>query len=173
MIFVTVGTDSHFDRMVRVIDAWVSESGRNDVFAQIGCNGEAPSAMPFARILNPREFKERFMAAKVIIGHAGMGTILSALHHGKPILVMPKKASLGEHRNEHQMATAQHLMRMGKINVAFDELQLRKKLEIIDDLIPKASILPVASGPLVGEIHRFIHESIKASDSSVSRNIAN
>ena len=156
MIFITIGTDQPFDRMVKVVDAWAAERGRTDIFAQIGEGGWEPKAFPFVHFLNPVEYKERFAAARVIIGHAGMGTILSALHHGKPILVMPKKASLGEQRNEHQLATARRMMKMGNVAVAFDEAELREKLDHLDELMPKERIAPVASGPLVAEIRRFV-----------------
>jgi len=156
MIFVTVGTDSPFDRLVKVVDRWAAETGRSDVFAQIGKGAWEPETIPFAHFLEPNEFKERFSEASVIVGHAGMGTILSALHGGKPILVMPKKASLGEQRNEHQLATARRLNDMGKINVAFDEADLRAKLDRLDDLIARDTISPMASGPLVAVIRDFI-----------------
>ena len=41
MIFVTVGTDSPFDRLMQVVDEWAAASGRTDVFAQIG-EGDDP-----------------------------------------------------------------------------------------------------------------------------------
>lgn len=156
MIFVTVGTDQPFDRMVKVVDAWAAKHGRTDLFAQIGEGGWKPTSIPSVQFLTPVEFKARFAAARVVVSHAGMGTILSALHHGKPILVMPKKASLGEQRNEHQLATAKRMMSMGHVSVAFDENELREKLDQLDELVPQDRISPVASGPLVAEIRRFV-----------------
>ena len=156
MIFVTVGTDQPFDRMAKVVDAWAAECGRTDLFAQIGEGAWEPASIPFSPFLTPVEFNQRFGAAQIIISHAGMGTILSALHQGKPILVMPKKASLGEHRNEHQLATARHMLSMGHVAVAFDEADLREKLDHLDELVPKEKIPPVAGGPLVAEIRRFV-----------------
>lgn len=158
MIFITVGTDQPFDRMVRVIDRWAGETGRRDVFAQIGEGGWQPSHIAFVEFLEPVEFKERFARATLIIGHAGMGTILSALLHGKPILVMPKKASLGEHRNEHQTATARRMMALGNVNVAFDEVELREQLDRIDSLQARATIASHASGGLVEGIREFIFQ---------------
>lgn len=156
MIFVTVGTDQPFDRMVKVVDVWAAENGRTDIFAQIGEGGWEPASIPFSRLLTPIEYKKHFAAARIIISHAGMGTILSALQYGKPILVMPKKASLGEHRNEHQLATARHMMNTGQVAVALDEAELREKLDHLDELLPKKTIPPVAGGPLVAEIRRFV-----------------
>ena len=36
MIFVTVGTQLPFDRLVRAVDAWAAEHPQVDVFGQIG-----------------------------------------------------------------------------------------------------------------------------------------
>lgn len=161
MIFVTVGTDQPFDRMVKVVDEWAASRCRGDVFAQIGEGGWEPANIEFSHFLSPPEFKKRFVSASVIVGHAGMGTILSALHYGKPILVMPKKASLGEQRNEHQLATARRMMSLGNVAVAFDEKELMEKLDRLDRLIPRDRIAPHASGPLVEEIRRFVFDSPK------------
>ncbi|MES2439811.1 MAG: glycosyltransferase [Verrucomicrobiota bacterium] len=159
MIFVTVGTDQPFDRMVKVVDEWAAERGRTDLFAQIGGGGWEPRSIPFTHFLSPPEFKECFSQATVIVAHAGMGTILSALYHGKPILVMPKKASLGEHRNEHQLATARRMMSLGNVTVAFDEIELREKLDHLGGIIPRERIAPVASGPLIEGLRHFIFDA--------------
>lgn len=156
MIFVTVGTDQPFDRMMKVVDRWAGETGRRDIFAQIGEGGWEPCHVPFVHFLEPVEFKSRFAQARLIIGHAGMGTILSALLHGKPILVMPKLARLGEHRNEHQTATAKRMMELGNVNVAFDEGEMLAKLAAVDSLAPRSPIGPYASGPLVEGLRDFI-----------------
>ena len=156
MILVTVGTDKPFDRMMKVVDRWAAERGRQDVFAQIGEGGWEPRHIPFVNFFEPVEFKQRFAAANLIIGHAGMGTILSALLHGKPILVMPKLARLGEHRNEHQTATAKRMMELGNVNVAFDEAEMLAKLDLVDRLQAREPIGAYASGSLVEGIRNFI-----------------
>lgn len=156
MILVTVGTDLPFNRLVRVVDAWACERQRQDVFAQIGEGGWKPAHIRFAEFLPPPHFAELFSASTIIISHAGMGTILSALMHGKPILVMPKMASLGEHRNEHQLATAQHMSKRGNVNVAFDEHELRRRLDQLDDLLKPKRIGESASPALLHGLHSFI-----------------
>lgn len=163
MILVTVGTDLPFDRMMKIVDQWAGETGRKDVFAQIGEGGWEPRHIPFVEFLEPAEFKKRFAESTLIIAHAGMGTILSALLHGKPILVMPKLASLGEHRNEHQTATAKRMMELGNVNVAFDEAELRLKLAQVDDLRGREPIGDHASGGLVEGIREFIFRGGKGS----------
>ena len=85
-----------------------------------------------------------------------MGTILSALHAGKPLVVMPRRASLGEQRNEHQLATAKHMEENGKVTAAFTEEDLLHQLNHIADLKPREPIGPYASKELTDGIHDFI-----------------
>lgn len=161
MIFVTVGTDLPFDRLVRVVDEWAASCGRSDVFAQIGEGGWRPRHIAHSEFLQPPEFREKFQSARLIISHAGMGTILTALQHGKPILVMPKLARLREHRNEHQTATARHMMRKAGVNVAFDEEELRAKLARIDLLAAAERIGEQADEGLINGLREFIRGSVK------------
>jgi UDP-N-acetylglucosamine transferase subunit ALG13 len=161
MIFVTVGTDLPFDRLVKVVDQWAGETGRSDVFAQIGEGGWRPRHIAHAEFLQPPEFRARFLAADLIISHAGMGTILTALQNGKPVLVMPKLASLREHRNEHQTATARHMMARGGVSVAFDDNELRVMLGRINKLVVPVPIGDHADDGLIRGIKDFIHSPVR------------
>ena len=118
MIFVTVGTQLPFDRLIAAVDAWAGETGVGDVFAQIGPTAYVPRHIEFAQFIPPAECAQRMREADAIVAHAGMGTILNALQLGKPLLVMPRRASLGEHRNEHQSATARRFEELGSVAVA-------------------------------------------------------
>jgi UDP-N-acetylglucosamine transferase subunit ALG13 len=156
MIFVTVGSDLPFDRLVRVVDEWAYATGRGDVVAQIGDTDWRPAHIAWTQFLQPPEFARRLAEAEVVVAHAGMGTILSALQREKPILVMPRRASLGEVRNEHQLATARHLAVLGKINVAMDETELRGKLSTLHQLESRDKIGPYASDSLIQALREFI-----------------
>jgi UDP-N-acetylglucosamine transferase subunit ALG13 len=156
MIFITVGSDLPFDRLVRVVDGWAYDTGRDDVFAQIGHTPWRPKHIEWTNFLQPAEFARRFTEADVVIAHAGMGTILSALQWKKPILVMPRQTSLGEVRNDHQIATARHLAAQGKINVAMNEDELRAKLSGLRELQPRDRIGPYASESLLNALREFI-----------------
>jgi len=159
MIFVTVGAQMPFDRLVKTVDDWVGETGREDVFAQIGPTGVEPNHIQWTRFLNSEEFFEKFESADVIVAHAGMGTILSALQKKKPILVMPRRADLRETRNDHQVATANKLHELGNVEVAFDENELAAKLRRIDHLDQPKPIGQFASTELIQAIREFIAQS--------------
>jgi UDP-N-acetylglucosamine transferase subunit ALG13 len=158
MIFVTVGTDLPFDRLVRVVDEWAQANQRADVFAQIGETDWKPAHIAYSKFLQPPEFTKRFSSASVIVAHAGMGTILSALQWEKPILVMPRRATLGEQRNEHQLATARRLSELGKVTVAMDEAELRERLERLSDLKPREKIGAFAGADLITALRGFIQQ---------------
>ena len=156
MILVTVGTQLPFERLVRTVDAWAGEVGRSDVFAQIGPQAEPPRHVEWARDLAPAEFDERLEAAPLVVAHAGMGTILKALSLGKPVLVMPRSSALGEHRNEHQLATTQRFEAMGVIESAYDEAALARKLRELDALTAARRIRGHASEELLTTLRDFL-----------------
>jgi UDP-N-acetylglucosamine transferase subunit ALG13 len=158
VIFVTVGTDAPFDRLVAAVDRWAGETGRTDVVAQIGRSELRPQFMRCYEFLEPPQFKEFFSSAEFVIAHAGMGTILSALRYERPLLVMPRRASLGEQRNEHQLATARRLLEKGKVSVAFDERELVARLGHAEELRAREPIGPYADARLIAGLRAFIQD---------------
>lgn len=146
-----------FDRMVSAVDRWAGEHGRSDVFAQIGPTDLRPSHIKWAHFLDPPRFREMVEDASVVVAHAGMGSILTALELGKPILVMPRRGDLHETRNDHQLATARALQAQGRVSVAFTEAHLLDKLDHLDSLHAARRISSDASPTLLGAIQAFVH----------------
>ena len=90
------------------------------MIAQIGdSQGDWP-ALDLRRNLTPAEFEQTFTAARVVVAHAGIGTILSAKRYGKPLVILPRRHALGEHRNDHQLATAEQVQTIAGIHVAWE-----------------------------------------------------
>jgi UDP-N-acetylglucosamine transferase subunit ALG13 len=162
MIFVTVGSDTPFDRLIKTIDRWAFQYGRRDVFAQIGRHAWKPQFISFSEMLAPCEFKCHVIAARVVIGHAGMGTILTALQLTRPVLVMPRRGILGETRNDHQLDTAKQLSGIDGIDVALDEESLFQKLCGIDEATGACAISNHAEERLTTCIREFIHNGKNA-----------
>lgn len=157
MIFVTVGMQMPFDRLCKAVDEWAGKHGRQDVFMQIGSTDWRPRHVEFTTKLDPSEFDERVNQAQLLVIHAGIGSIVSAIECGKPILVMPRRMKLRETRNDHQVATVNKLKGMSGVAVAMDEHELAKEL---DDLEIDADIRPLsasASPELLDKIRSFIH----------------
>lgn len=120
MIFATVGTQLPFDRLIQALDDWAGAHADTEVFAQIGRGGYEPRHIGWSHDLDPREFRSRLEACDAIVAHAGMGTIISAVELGKRVIVMPRRAALGEHRNEHQLATVARLGHLQGLEIVHD-----------------------------------------------------
>lgn len=156
MIFVTVGTQLPFDRLVRAVDAWAGHTGRRGILAQIGPSELRPEFIEYQPFLSPMEFSHHFASADLVIAHAGMGSILSAMSQSKPILVMPRRASLNEHRNDHQLATARYFKELGRILVAMDEQELDAQLSRIESTPMASRIGRYASPELLAAVRTFL-----------------
>ncbi len=157
MIFVTVGTQLPFDRMIRTIDEWAAKAGRSDVFAQIGPASYRPTHIAFAAFIPADECRQKSQTASVIIAHAGMGSIITALELAKPIIVMPRRSELAEHRNNHQVSTALKFKERGSVLVAMDEHELLKQLDNIDNIQGNGKCEKHASPQLLGAIRDFVN----------------
>jgi len=132
VIFVTVGSQLPFDRLVRGVDTWCASNPNETVFAQIadpGPRGYYPGHMEWERFLDPEAFDRRFTEAALIVAHAGMGSIIGALMAPKPIVIMPRWASLGEHRNDHQLTTISKFRDLRNVYPAVDEGELPDVLD--------------------------------------------
>lgn len=155
MIFVTVGTQLPFDRLVRAVDDWAGTAGSPAVFAQIGDSLYRPAHMEWAQYLEADQFRRRIAAARLIVSHAGMGNLFAALAAQKPLLVMPRRAALNEIRNDHQIATAKWLRQLPGVTVVDDCAGLAAALRHGEWQAPGA-VREAASPELLAAIREFI-----------------
>jgi UDP-N-acetylglucosamine transferase subunit ALG13 len=145
-----------FDRLVNTVDDWARSMGRTDVFAQVGPTTNPPRFIPWTSFLAPATFRSRLQESSVLVGHAGMGTILEGLRYAKPVVIMPRRGDLRETRNDHQVATARRFTDRPGISVAFDETQLRACLAHVDSLMGGPAIAQHATPELVVMVREFI-----------------
>jgi len=128
MIFVTTGTQEPFDRLMMAIDVIAQKRPDIQIVAQVARSLYQARNLRVHEFLTPVEFSAHFSNAKLIVSHAGMGTIISALVQEKPILVFPRLAKYGEHRNDHQLATARAFEKLHYVHAAYSEEELEAKL---------------------------------------------
>lgn len=149
MIFLTIGTHEPFDRLIRAVDGWCAARGTGaQVFGQITepkPGAYRPQHFDWVARLSPQEYDRRFAAAGLIVSHAGMGSILTALHHAKPIVVMPRRGHLRETRNDHQFTTVRMLGNRPGIFVAEDETCLGSVLDLALATAQKPQAAPIAA----------------------------
>jgi len=124
VIFVTVGSQMPFDRLILGADSWRQAHPSARVIAQIGDSRLRPAAMETYCTLPPQRFTALLAEADIVVAHAGMGTIITAAEFRKPLVLLPRRGALRETRNDHQVATANWLRIKPGIFVADDETEL-------------------------------------------------
>lgn len=154
-----VGTQAPFDRLVRAVDDWAAAGGRPEVVAQVGRSGYVPKHLRAFDFMTPVECRRLTADADLVVAHAGMGTILAALELGKPCVVMPRRADLGEHRNDHQLATADRLGRLGLVTIAETSERLTAAMERHVAGATTARLRPFAQEQLIEGLRRFLTET--------------
>ena len=154
MIFCTIGTQAPFDRFVKIIDE-VAAHLDEEIIAQVYKSEYVAQNIRTVEFLPPDEFNKLFSKARLIVAHAGMGTIISAMRQHKPIIIFPRIAAWGEHRNEHRLATAQKMKELGYVYVATDVKEL-KELLTTRNLKPLHDLGDIASKSLIDELCKVI-----------------
>jgi UDP-N-acetylglucosamine transferase subunit ALG13 len=127
VIIVTVGMQLGFDRLIAAMDDLAPTLGM-PVIAQTGKGSYQPRNMEARVKIAPAAFEALMGEARLIVSHAGIGTVLTAARCARPIVLMPRRASLGEHRNDHQLATVSKLAGRPGILVAEDESALAPRI---------------------------------------------
>ena len=112
--------------------------------------------------LTPAEYADIFSKATLIISHAGMGTILTALTQGKQLCILPRQAKYGEHRNDHQIATMENLKNYPGLHKARDVVELKRcinKAVHTDVPYQAEAIGPFANRAFTDELRKFIMDA--------------
>src|ERR1051325_5672945 len=68
----------------------------------------------------PDKFSHFVKEARVVIAHAGNGTLIHALREGKTPVVMPRRKLYGEHIDDHQVQIVGTLEQEGLIIAAME-----------------------------------------------------
>ena len=117
MIFFTLGTqDKHFDRLLNAVYKLETDE---KIVAQIGST-EFKSSKPeekfeIHKFLSNEEFEKYMDEARVVITHAGVGTIIYGLKKHKKMIVAARLKKYGEHVNDHQLQILQTFASEGYI----------------------------------------------------------
>jgi len=138
LIFLTVGNwHKGFDRLVRAVDE-LAENGviTDQVIGQTGQGAYKAKYMKVLEFCSPTEFRQIVSESRLVISHAGMGAMMEAVKHSKPIIVVPRRCALGEVGNDHQLTTAKQLESEGKVLVAYETSELPDKLRAAEGFVP-------------------------------------
>jgi UDP-N-acetylglucosamine--N-acetylmuramyl-(pentapeptide) pyrophosphoryl-undecaprenol N-acetylglucosamine transferase len=122
MIFVTVGTnEAPFDRLILALDRLPRGE---QLIVQTGASQVRPEGALCIEELPFEALAEHVRRARVVVMHAGVGSVLTALANGKRPVIVPRRAEFGEAVDDHQLAFARRFEAAGLVSLVEDEQAL-------------------------------------------------
>ena len=121
MIFVALGTQTYsFDRLLRGLDE-VDE----ELVVQGGASTHRPAGATWFDFLDFPQLLEYVRAARVVVSHAGVGTVMTVVGEGKRPVVVPRLARYDEAVDDHQLSFARRMQEAGLVRLVEDPAELR------------------------------------------------
>ena len=130
LIFVTVGGMRAFKRLVREMDRIAGELDEQ-VVMQLGSTDYEPKNCDYFRFMPRNDIEEFYAGARVVVCHAGSGSILTALAHNKPLVLVPRLKRYGEVLDDHQLEIARQMESRG-ITAVYDISNLQSAVKNVD-----------------------------------------
>lgn len=120
MIFVTLGTQAYqFDRLLRGLEGIGEE-----IIVQGGPSTFRPERSTWFDYLEYAPLLEHIRRARIVVSHAGIGTVMTVVAEGKRPVVVPRLHRYGEAVDDHQVSIAGRLAEAGLVTLVEDPEQL-------------------------------------------------
>jgi UDP-N-acetylglucosamine transferase subunit ALG13 len=151
MIFVTVGTnEAPFDRLLRAVDGAAIDE---EVVVQHGSCSVRPRQARCIESVGYEELVQLVRQARVVVMHAGVGSVLTALANGKRPIVVPRLHRFGEAVDDHQLPFARRLELEGLVSLLEDPDRLAQAVRAA----PEATSIELRADPqLVDDLRAFV-----------------
>jgi UDP-N-acetylglucosamine transferase subunit ALG13 len=134
MILVTVGTNEQpFDRLVRAIEPLDLDE---PLVVQYGSCRAAGGRGRWVDFLSFEELAQLMGQARLVVAHAGVGSIMLARRCGHRPLVVPRRLHLGEAVDDHQLPIARRLHSAGSVELVEDTAVLPELLGAAQQTVP-------------------------------------
>ena len=158
MILVTVGSSTFpFDRLLRAV---APLADGEELVVQHGASTIRPTDARCLEFVPFHELAALVRAARVVVTHAGVGSILLALSNGKKPVVVPRLRSFGETVDDHQLECARRFGRDDLVTVVEDPARLGAVVAAVrGDAVAIGSAQDV---PLVRELRSYIRAAVGA-----------
>lgn len=158
MIIVTVGTEKYpFDRLLKAVDGLRDQLKDEPVFMQTGSSAFTPS-YPHESFISYKELREKIREARIVVAHAGAGTLLMCIELGKIPVMMPRKRSFREHVDDHQNMLATSMAEKGLIILAETPEQVQEKILNYDEYYERRKIIDTKAPSLVHHLKEVLNQ---------------
>jgi len=144
MIFVTVGTTHfQFDRLIAGVARLETDE---EIVVQRGPSRVSAGKARVVDFLSFGELADYIRRSRVVVSHAGVGSIMVALSEGRRPIVVPRLARFGEAVDDHQVQVAEMLSERDRVHLVMEPQDLGDAVAHRVDTGPNASL---GFGPLV------------------------
>ena len=117
MILVTVGMHNQpFDRLIKTADEMATLVDES-IIIQRGSSDFTPTFCTYFDFTDAAQMQILLSESRVMVSHAGAGSILNALRAGKPAVIVPRLKRFQEVFDDHQLELAEALAQQRKIVV--------------------------------------------------------
>lgn len=138
MIFITVGSQLTFDRLLKAVDKEIEAGNIKDqVIVQGGKTKFKSKNMKIIKFLELDEFDKYIKDADLIISHGGVGSIIDALKYNKTVIATPRLKKYKEALNDHQIQIIENFGIEGYIIPLLDLTELNLAIEKVKTFKPK------------------------------------
>ena len=121
MILVTLGTQEFpFERVLREVDRFPQE----EVVVQCGRAETRPARAVWHDYLPFEELVEHVRRARVVVCHAGVGSVTTALANGRRPVVVPRLRRYREAVDDHQLPFARRLAAASLVTLVEEPTEL-------------------------------------------------
>lgn len=139
MILVTLGTqDKSFKRLLDEIENELEKGDiKEQVIVQAGFTKYDSKHMLIFDLIPMDEFDKLVSECRILITHAGVGSILTGLKNNKKVIAVPRLAKYNEHTNDHQLDITNEFYKRGYLLKVDNMNELGDILKNIDKFEPK------------------------------------
>lgn len=107
MILCTLGTQKfQMNRLIEAVNN-LADTLDEEIFIQTGNSTFVPTKCKHSAFVDKDKFQKMICESSLLITHAGVGSIMTALNAGKPVIVVPRRAIFHEHVDDHQVEIAE------------------------------------------------------------------
>lgn len=142
MILVLLGTfPTAFKRPLLEIEK-LCEDGTisEEIIVQNGYTAIESKYQILRPFIAPDELAALYNKARVIITHAGTGSIIKGLKLHKKVIAIPRLSKYGEVVDDHQLEILNEFAKMNYIMPWYENVQLKSILSVVDDFTPSPYI---------------------------------
>lgn len=157
MIVVTVGSNgAPFDRLLRELEG---VAGTEEMLVQHGPSHIRPPNARCVAFLHFGELEAAVRSARIVITHAGVGSVLLSLMNSKRPIVVPREARFGEVVDDHQVHFAERLAREELVTLVRDPRDLPRTLVQTDSVLSKAA--PSEEPALRTDLAEYLRRTVR------------